>query len=425
MSFERATLLFEQGRLDLAEQEVRQALSQAPDDARAHALLSLCLAGGERFAEATEEAQRAIGLAPYLPNGHYALARVMLRRGRLDEAETAATDAIDVDPDNPHLFALLAGIHMERRNWREALVAAEDGLKLDPEDDECTNLRTQALVQLNRKALAADAIYEALARDPENPYTHANQGWAYLHQAKYGAAQEHFLEALRLYPGHGWARAGLVESLKARNPIYGLMLRYFLFMSRMNRQRQWLIILGAFLAARVLSMLEDAIPAVRPLATLLLLLYAAFAILTWVTYPFFNLTLRLHPVGRHALSPDQRRGANWLGACLLLALLSVAAGLASGQDGPWILALLAAALCLPIAGTFQCQPGWPRRTMAAFTLGLAATGAFGILLGTALRYTTLPLTNQASGDNLIAVALIGSILSTWVSTLLAQARPLK
>ena len=38
----------------------------------------------------------------------------------------------------------------------------------------------------------------ALARRPDDPMTHANQGWALLHEGKPYPAMEHFREALRL-----------------------------------------------------------------------------------------------------------------------------------------------------------------------------------------------------------------------------------
>ena len=62
--------------------------------------------------------------------------------------------------------------------------AADRGLALDPEHANCLNLRAMALVQLGRKDEAARTLGSALADDPENALTHANQGWAYLHQGR-------------------------------------------------------------------------------------------------------------------------------------------------------------------------------------------------------------------------------------------------
>jgi len=59
---ERAILLAQQSRFDLAENELRQALVLEPENAHAHALLATCLAEREKFDEATAEATQAIHL---------------------------------------------------------------------------------------------------------------------------------------------------------------------------------------------------------------------------------------------------------------------------------------------------------------------------------------------------------------------------
>ena len=60
-----------------------------------------------------------------------------------------------------------------------------------------------------------------------------------LHQAQPKAALEHFREALRLDPNLQYAQAGIVEALKARNPIYRWMLGYFLWMGRLSDRAKW------------------------------------------------------------------------------------------------------------------------------------------------------------------------------------------
>ena len=61
-NLERAILLFQQSRNDLAEAELRQALAAEPQDAYAHALLALCLAHREAISGGDDEARQAIHL---------------------------------------------------------------------------------------------------------------------------------------------------------------------------------------------------------------------------------------------------------------------------------------------------------------------------------------------------------------------------
>ena len=150
---------------------------------------------------------------------------------------------------------------------------------------ESANLRASALVQLGRREEAGDTIDSALARDPENAFTHANHGWARLHAGDHRAAREHLREALRLDPELDWARQGMIEALKAGNPLYGLMLRYFLWTGRLSRRGQWAVVLGGYVAFRLLGGVAADVPASRPVVVPLLVLYALFVLLTWVASP--------------------------------------------------------------------------------------------------------------------------------------------
>src|SRR5205807_5174625 len=100
--------------------------------------------------------------------------------------------------------------------------------------------------KLGRTQEAVQAVESALAREPENALSHANLGWSYLHQHDHKKALEHFREALRIDPENDYAKAGLVQALQARYFLYGLMLRYFLWMGRQSRTLQWIVILGLF-----------------------------------------------------------------------------------------------------------------------------------------------------------------------------------
>ncbi len=60
---QRARMLIEQSRVDMAEREIRGALAEEPDNAEAHALLGVCLVDMQKFDEARREAEMAVHLA--------------------------------------------------------------------------------------------------------------------------------------------------------------------------------------------------------------------------------------------------------------------------------------------------------------------------------------------------------------------------
>jgi len=141
-------------------------------------------------------------------------------------------------------------------------------------------------------------------------------------------------------------------------------------------------------------------------------------VLTWSADPLFNLLLRLNRFGRLCLSGEQIVAANWVGGCVLLALLSLGAWLATGDE----LWLWTAAGCgimvLPVSGIFHCQAGWPRGLMAGCTgiiayVGLAALGLY--CLGTEVPWWKIP----------VALFIAGLVLSSWVGNVLAMFVPRK
>ena len=404
----RAHLLYEQGRYPMAAEEAGRQLALDPDDPLAHCLLALCLSKMEKHEEAIREAQAAVHLAPDFPNGYAVLGSVLDDVGRLREAEAAAREALRLDPDDADHYALLASIRVQQRQWADALEQAEQGLSVDPDHTGCANLKGIALVNLGRRAEAGAAIQTNLAKDPENAATHANQGWALLHRGDHAAAMGHFKEALRLKPDMEWARQGILEALRARNPVYGLMLRYFLWMSRFSGRMQMGIILGAWVGYQVVQSVERSNPALAPFLLPVIIAYLAFVYLGWTARPLFNLLLRLDPSGRLALTRDQVVASNWLGAALLVALAALGIALATNLWPMWFLAVASVALTVPLSATFG-RPKEGRLWMALYTAALALIA--GLYAGASFLHGP----QQANG--LLTVFIYGLVGFLWIANL--------
>ena len=423
--FQRGMMLYEQSRYEMAETEFRQVLAEDPNNGTAHALLALCLSNREKYSEATEEAQQAIFNEPDLPFGHYAMAYVLHDRNRPQEALEPIGQALHLDPRNADYLALKSGLHFNLLQWQDSLQAAEEGLEVDAEHVACTNMRAMALVKLNRKSEAGQTIDAALARDPENALSQANQGWTCLEQNDPKKAMNHFKEALRLEPDNEWARQGIVEALKARYFIYAIMLRYFLWMSKLNRTAQWGIILGAYFGYQIIRAVARNNPSLAPLMWPLMIGYGLFALMTWIADPLFCLLLRMNRFGRLALSEEQRTASTWLGATLLIAIMGVVAWVIMDYTVTYLyIALVFGLLSLPVSGIFRCSKGWPRMTMAGVTIGLAVMGCLAVLHSFLLLTATDPdriQTLQDGGMMWMSFFLIGAILSTWLGNFLAMA----
>lgn len=420
---QRALVLIEQGRHEMAEKEVRQHLVEEPNDGFAHALLSLCLLEQKRLQEAESAAHESIGNDPDLAFSHYALARVLLQRNREVEALNAIDEAIRLEPTDADYHGVRAAIEFDRRRWQDALDSAERGLQFDPEHTTCNNLRAMALVKLGRKAEAGATIERTLARDPDNAISHANQGWTLLEQSRPKEAMHHFRESLRLDPTNEWARAGLVEALKASNMIYAVMLRYFLWMQRLSNGARWGIILGGYFGSRMLGKMAQANPELLPWVLPLQILYLVFAVLTWLAAPIFNLLLFVHPLGRHALGEDQKAQASWVGACLAAAFVSLGAFFATRGDADYLVAAFTfGLLTLPLSAVFVCEKGWPRWTMAGITAVLATLGITELVISGIVQPPEGSSLEEAAKKCRIFF-FPGIFVSQWVANWLSSQKP--
>ena len=392
-----AIQLLQQGRADLAEPELRRALGQDPGDPDLHAFLALALTDLGRPADALTEAEQAVGLAPDVGLGHYARAVALLDLGKSKDAEAAAREALRLDPLDVDARVTLAAALLDRGRRDEALAMTEEALALAPEHTSAANLRALALVKLGRRDEAAAAVEGVLSRDPDSAVTHANRGWTQLHQNQPRDAMESFREALRLEPDNDWARSGIVEAMKARNPLYRGLLAYFLWMSRLSQGQRWGVVIGGYLAAQV-------IPGA-------MWVYLPLVILTWAGDSFFNLVLFLDAFGRLVLTRDERLGAMLMGVCVLGGLALGVGGLLAGQDALVTVGLGLFAMSLPVGGTFN-KPPERRRLAALYTAALAIVGggaAFSMWAGY----------GEAAGT-LGSVFVVGLVAFTWLANLLTR-----
>ncbi len=417
-SLERALVLFDQSNYDLAEQELRKELSTDPNQPVAHALLGLCLVRKKKWEEATQAVKQAVHLGPAIPFVHYAMADVFHQRNAYKEARVAAEEALRLDPDRADYYAKLAAIYIDQNRWQEGLSHAEHGLKVDPEHVGLANMKAIALVKLGRLKEAGGTVQIALAKDPENALTHANMGWSLLEKSRHTEALSHFKEALRIDPELEWARDGIVEALKSKNFIYGLMLRYFLWMAKLSGSARWGFSLGLYFAAAFLRGVARQSPDLIPWVTPLLIFYTLFVILSWTADPLFNLLLRLNRFGRLALSQDQILASNLVGLCLLIAILIAGLAVIAKAWGALFLALIFGFLVFPLSGAFRCSPGWPRNIVIGLALFCAVFGT----LGTGFF---LAANSKGPFNGFLTLSTVVLILSPWIANALVGVVPKK
>jgi tetratricopeptide (TPR) repeat protein len=416
---QRASLLIDQHRYELAEQELTAAMAEEPNDGFAHACMAICLLARKQYDQATELAQRAIHLDPEMPMGHAVLAMVWQQRNYLDKAEASIREAIALAPHAADYQAQLSNIKYHQGDWDAARQAAEAALAINPEHIEAINLRAESLRKLGRTQDARVELQNALRLNPDSADSHAVLGWNYLQQGDRKMATQHFREALRLNPDSEWARQGVLETLRSYNPIYRPLMRYFLWMQTLGNRAQWGVIIGAYVVFQVLRNLANANPGWEPYIMPLLVLYAVFAVGTWIGRPIMNLALRLHPLGRLALSREERVAANWIGGFLFCGLAALAGAIF--YSAVLINAALALLLMIiPVAAMFNVREPRARWLALAYTVVVGLCGAM-FVVGAALS----PGAPKGEIDDSLAHAIgnlgfIGLILGVFISPIMSN-----
>lgn len=320
IDLQRAEFFMHQDRYKEAQGELAKAIAQEPDNAKAHSMMAFCM-HRQKAKDAKLMAQRAVGLDPQSQYSLNILGHICFEARDFKCAEKALRDSLRISPYSAYALGILALTLGALSRWQECLQCAEAGLEIDPDDTNCHNARVKALAILGRKADAQRAVYDAMSENSEEPLAQTGVGWAQLRMGRHKEAIEHFREALRLDPNMEYAREGMVEALRARFPVYRLLIAFRTWLIRMPNGLRSTVTIGLYVMARV--MIEYGNPVLFTIGAI----YVSFVIFSWLGGPILNMTLLAHPLGRIALSRNEKKEA------IALASLFVATGAAFAIGG--------------------------------------------------------------------------------------------
>jgi hypothetical protein len=159
------------------------------------------------------------------------------------------------------------------------------------------------------------------------------------------------------------------------------------------------VLIGGLLAYNFLRRTARAEPELKPFITPLLIAYAGFVVLSWLSDPLLNLVLMARPEGRRLLTPDEKRGALLVGACLTLAALL--GGIAALT--PWKSAGLSA-----FGVGFTSFAAYNRKGQKRTQLQVLA----GVAFCSSLAAGILPQQFASVG---LAIAILCIVVGTWMS----------
>ncbi len=202
----------------------REAAKLAPGDREPHLAAGLFFEKQNRFADAEREYQQVVELDPKSAEGMAGLVNVYTKTQRLPEVEKMLRRYLELNPQNQTAHLQLGRVLAARGNSADARAEYETVLKLDPND-------LQAQRELAALDLATDHYREAaqryqalVARNPRDPELHYALGSALLHARDFPAAQQTFLETVKLKPDMGQAYGDLALAA-SENKQYELAIR--------------------------------------------------------------------------------------------------------------------------------------------------------------------------------------------------------
>lgn len=400
----KVEILIQQKKFTEAEKILSDLLGEDSNNIHFLSLLAEVNLQQDKFDNANSIIDNAIGLSPDSHYLFYVKSRIAIQQDNLSNAENCINQAIELAPYDADYFALLANIKLGRKQYSEALEIANRALKINAENILALNTRSTALNKLNRSEESFETIEGALREDPNNAYTHANFGWGLLEKGDHKKALEHFKESLTNDPTFKYAQSGMLEALKATNPVYRLFMKYSFWMSNLTAKYQWGVIIGFYLVFRALKAVAQSNEALQPYLIPLIVALALIAFSTWIIAPISNLFLRFNKYGQLLLDKKEKMSSNFVTVSLGAFVVGLLLYFAVSDVRMLTIAAFGFAMMLPLGTMFS--PSKSKYGLLVYTLALAVVGLIAIGL------------TFATGEmfNLMAVVFIfGFVAFQWVA----------
>jgi tetratricopeptide (TPR) repeat protein len=390
------------GHHEAALGELDRLIREEPYHGLWFALRALVHCDQGRIEQALEDARIGREVAPDHPFVHYVSGAIALNQGEVIPAIQSAQRAQQLDPTYADAILLEARARAMAGQWPRVAHLAELVSQREPENEEAAVLATIARGVIRDGVLDEPAWTSVVDRFPLNPVARAGSGWTHLTRGRIDAAQGEFEQALAIDPSLTWAREGLVLALKARNPAYALLLRFFLWFGRLPQHTRTLLLVGGVLGYNFLRRTADSNSEVKPLITPILIAYVGFVLLTWLADPLLNLLLMTRPEGRRLLNADERRSAILVGECLGMGALLGAVAAFTPWHNVGFSAFGVAFTALAFAAAYQREGR--RRSQIQMLAGVAVTASLAAAFA-----------RPSDAGILLAVAILCVIVSTWMS----------
>jgi Flp pilus assembly protein TadD len=198
--YDQAVDEFNHQKYQEAEETLKAALREHPQDARAVGLMGVILDAQKRYGEADNYYRRAIELSPNSASLYNNLGNHYLQEGKLESARAAYLRVAAIDPADPNANSQLAQIFITQKKGGEALRY----LSRLPKEDQATSpvqlLRAQGLKLAGHSPDAEALLLDLLKRSGGDPRAAYSVGMVFAEWKSYEKAERAFSQALSSAP---------------------------------------------------------------------------------------------------------------------------------------------------------------------------------------------------------------------------------
>ncbi|HST09242.1 MAG TPA: tetratricopeptide repeat protein [Terriglobales bacterium] len=230
----------------------REAAALQPKDPEPRLSAGLLLEKANKFADAEEQYKQALALDPSSQDALVGLANVYMRGQRFPEAEEYLRKVVSQRPNEAAPHIQLGRVLAADQKYDEAAAELQAGLKIAPSDVGAQSDLADVHTESGKFAEAETVLRTLLSSDGQNAELHQKLGQALMKQKKFPAAQQEFMNAVKLKPDWGAAYGDLaVAANEAQN--------YALAIQALDMRAKFLpeIPVGYFLRATAYDHLRD------------------------------------------------------------------------------------------------------------------------------------------------------------------------
>lgn len=383
--------LFVQGRYDLAEERLREAITQHPAELEWHALLAACLSNQDRLDEADDVLSDVLRQDPEYGYAHYVQSGILWQQGRLENAEAAAREAIRLVPDHAPFLIRLGRLESAQDRLEDAWATSSRALALDPHSLPAHKFQVESCLELGRHEDALAAVQRALTLAPDDGEVHALAGQAAREAGRSEDALAHYLTALRARPNDVEVHDGLLDSLQTRSWLYRFVLGHLLRAIEWAERVTPSAILDKHPNGAMAAMIAVVVAASllgqwvggdegADVVQMVLILAALVPVgLMWasaVTHGVISFFLQFNPIARHLIPTWRKVFGNMVAfglAGLMLVMLAIpVAMMVQVRQVIWITILFVMGVNLPAAVAFAEPSRTRRRVQSVYVLVIGA-----------------------------------------------------